>query len=465
MNADMMAQDATVTVVCSNIDPASQNIKRALLGMRQWLPSDNGFVYKKWRVVEIDGELVAQDGIDKRFEAAGIRSKLIIFASRHRSKDARPMLTVHHTGNTGNAVLGGRDRELATAAPQAMRSLLRSLKLLAENDGFEVTIEATHHGPSNLAVPSLFIEIGCTEKEWNDPAAGHMVATAILLLNDGDSPVAVGFGGNHYAPRQNSLILETDVTFGHVFPSYTLDNLDESLIRQAFEKSRADFAYFDRKAMSSEQKDRLGGIIKSLGFEVLKESQIREMEGVPWGICREMRSKAAEICPSAHPVMTSGIKCELSKTACKGNICPKVKVARIDPELLEEAEKLDRTRLRDFLETNRIAYVEYDDGRFAHVLIGIDDDCARMAAERLTKECLDILREHYEVEFDREHGMIYIVERSFSPERACALGISPGPMFKMLTDGKPVETNGKTILPEMVYEINKRAIKLRNVRI
>jgi len=39
---------------------------------------------------------------------------------------------------------------------------------------------------------------------------------------------------------------ETDVAFGHIFPSHALNSLDEELIQQAFKRSKADFAYIDR---------------------------------------------------------------------------------------------------------------------------------------------------------------------------------------------------------------------------
>jgi len=153
-----------------------------------------------------------------------------------------------------------------------------------------------------------------------DDVAGRIVAEAILLLKDKDSPVAVGFGGTHYAPRQTALILSTDITFGHIFPSHALEDLDETMIRQAFLRSRADFAYLDRKSMKREQREKLIRMIETTGFEVLKESDIREMDGVPWEFCKQLRKRVREICPSGKTVITEGIKCALS--SCQTCICP-----------------------------------------------------------------------------------------------------------------------------------------------
>ena len=452
--------ESKVTVVCSTQDKASQNIKNSLLYLRKWQPiscdSASVFEYKDFRLVEISESLIYQDGLDKKLTARGFPGKPMIFASKHSSKDGRSILTVHSTGNVNEAKFGGSERELAAAAPQAVRSLLRSLKILAENEEYEVTLECTHHGPSDLDVPSVFIEIGSTEAQWADEVAGRMVADAILLLKDEDSPVAVGFGGTHYAPRQTALILSTDVTFGHIFPSHALDGLDEFMVRQAFVKSRADFAYFDRKSMKGEQREKLQRMVQNTGFEVLKESDIRDMDGIPWEFCQALRKRVKEICPMGKPMITSGIKCEIS--SCSSCICPKVKIARINPALLSEAEKLDRHRLKEFLSKHNIAYIEYEDGRFAHVIIGLDDSCARLAAEELTNECVEILKKYYDVSLDK--GTLQIAEKKFSPKRAKSLGIDEGPLYGRLARGESVIIDGKTINPEMVYEINKRAIKL-----
>ncbi len=451
-----MSSEAKVTVVCSTQDRASQNVKKNLLSLRKWDQVSFDpcvFESKNFRLVEINDPLIFQDSLDRKLQGSGFPAGLLIFASKHRSKDVRAILTVHSTGNVDEAKFGGMNKHLAASSPHAMRSLLRSLKLLAENEDYEVTLECTHHGPSEIDVPSVFIEIGSGEAQWLDETAGRIVAEAILMYRENDSPVAVGFGGTHYAPRQTALMLETDVAFGHIFPSHALDGLDEDMVRQAFLRSKADFAYFDRKSMNAHQRERLGGIIERTGYEVLKESDIRDMDGVPWQFCRQLRQKVKEVCPTGRARITNGIKCE-----CQTCICPKVKIARINPALLSEAEKLDKERLRKFLCDHNIAYIEYEDGRFAHVLIGLDSNCARLAAEALANECIDIIKEKYEV--DMKKGVLQISEIKFSPDRARSLGITEGPLYGRLARGESVELDGKIINPEMVYEINKRAIKL-----
>lgn len=460
-----------MTIIISNEDPASQNIGDMLQQIRDWKSIEvdcekviAAFEFKRFRLVEIDGLHIYQDGLDRQLEACGLDSDIIIFASRHRSKDGRQILTVHPTGNTKEAKFGGHPMELAAAAPQAMRSIFLNLKTLAKNEDFEVTLESTHHGPSDLETPSLFVEIGSSEQEWVDPVAGGIVANAILMIDNENVPVAVGLGGNHYAPRQTKLIEETGVAFGHIFPTYKLDDLDETLVGQAFDRSCGDIAYLDRKSMNARQRNRLTEIIEGLGYDVLRESDIREMDGVPWQFCLELRKKMNDICPQGRTRITESIKSDL-KTACKSCVCPKVKVATISPELLREAEKVDRTKLRNFLDTHSIAYLEHRDGSFSHTIIGIDDDCARLVAEELTNECINILKEHYAIRYEKDEGILVLITSKFSPALARELGITSGPLFGALARGETVTVDDMTVKPEMVYEIVEKPIRVKNIYI
>lgn len=281
-----------ITIICSAPDLASQNIKKHLLSLKEWkpleLPENSGFSAArkssdgKFQFVEIEEIHVFQDGLDKKLGTAGLPASLIIFASKHRGKEEVNSLTVHCTGNPSEeARLGGRPKELAVSSPPAMKSILKEMKRLAEEKGlkYDVTLEVTHHGPTELSVPSIYAEIGSTEEQWEDLEAGEVAAKAILAVSLEEVPVALGFGGGHYAMRQTGLLLETDISFGHNFPKYQLDFVDEALIRQAVEKSNADFAYFDRKSMKSEDRNRISAILEELGLKVLKESEIREKYG------------------------------------------------------------------------------------------------------------------------------------------------------------------------------------------
>lgn len=281
-----------ITIICSAPDLASQNIKTHLLNLEEWkflkLPENTEFsaaresLDGKFRLIEIEEMHVFQDGLDKKLENLHLPASLIIFASKHRSKEEISSLTVHCTGNPSDeARLGGCPKSLAVSSPAAMKSILMEIKRLVEQKGlkYDVTLEVTHHGPTELSVPSLYAEIGSTEAQWIDPDAGEIVAKAILAVSLEKVPVALGFGGGHYAMRQTGLLLETEISFGHNFPKYQLEFVDEALIRQAVEKSKADFAYFDRKSMRSKEKNQISKTLEKLGLKVLKESEIRENYG------------------------------------------------------------------------------------------------------------------------------------------------------------------------------------------
>ncbi|HPS89503.1 MAG TPA: D-aminoacyl-tRNA deacylase, partial [Methanosarcina vacuolata] len=107
-----------ITIICSAPDLASQNIKTHLLNLMEWnlleLPENSGFSAAresqdgKFRLIDIEEMHVFQDGLDRKLENAGLPASLIIFASKHRSKEEISSLTVHYTGNpSDDARLGG----------------------------------------------------------------------------------------------------------------------------------------------------------------------------------------------------------------------------------------------------------------------------------------------------------------------------------------------------------------------
>ncbi len=435
--------------------------------MQSWKPVENNcfnvFRFKRFTIVEIKEHHIYQDDIDTRLEECGINSNLIIFASRHSSKDGRKILTVHTTGNVSEAKFGGKAHELTVPAPYAMRNLICSLKSMCEDSSFEATLEATHHGPSNLHTQSLFIEIGSTQTEWKDDTAGKIVADAILMLREDDAPVAVGFGGGHYVSRQTKLVCEAGIAFGHMFPNHQLPFLDKDLVKQAFLKSGANFAYFDRKAMKDDVRSSLAEMIHHLGYEVLRESDIREMTGLPFEMYIQLQQKVKKLCNNCKIRFTETIKQEL-KSAYKDHI-PAIMFSKINPELLSMAERVDRNRIEKLIEKEGIAYLEDENGRFSHILISLTDECAKRVAEMLTLECINIIKENYEVRLDADKSQLTITVCRFSPRRAEELGISHGPLFGKLARGEEVIINGKTIIPDMVYENIEKIINLKNPRV
>ncbi|WP_410808103.1 D-aminoacyl-tRNA deacylase [Methanohalobium sp.] len=469
-----MKNEPSITIICSLVDKASQNIKDHLLASDNWhqikypeVLKTSGIcsIYESsgFRIVELDKHHIHSDGIDKKLHGYGFTSTLLIFASKHRSKDERRLLTTHFTGNTGTADYGGNPHKLAVTAPYAMRSILTNIKKLSENMDYEVSLEATHHGPSELITPSVYVEIGSTENQWVDPEPGRIIADAILSVepnNCAQCPVALGFGGGHYAKRQSKLLFETNITFGHIFPDYQLEDVDINIVKQAIDKSNPDFVYFDRKSMSTRERNRIMDIVESLGMDILRESDIREMSGVSWQFFKQLYEKAMDICPNGNLKLTDRFKNKIQTMDFKDL---SVEAAIIDENLLKEAEKNDKIHLNNFLQNQGIAYIENANGTLGNVILDINRNNVNTMANELVNECIILIKKNHEIEYSPEGNVLYIVKKRFNSELARELGVPDGPMFGKLAKGQPVTVNGKYIEPEMVYEIDRKSINLNTM--
>ena len=215
----------------------------------------------------------------KREDACGLLalnedfgSDLVVFASKHASVSGKPCLTVHATGNWGPAQKGGEVRTLSRTSAFAMKTAFDFFKS-HPLEGFEVFLEATHHGPTHLKEPSIFVEVGSTAEEWLNENASRRVAECVDFVSaewkKTKGKVAIGFGGGHYCPAFNEL--EADgFCFSHIAAKYALDFVDESTVKQAVEKTaeRVECAVIDWKGSKSEQRAKIMKICDSLGLPV-----------------------------------------------------------------------------------------------------------------------------------------------------------------------------------------------------
>ncbi len=197
------------------------------------------------------GETVEMEYLDGSL--ARYRPDAYIVLSRHASTSGKPTLSLHYPGNPGSeAALGGRPRELAHTWPRLFSLLARLYHEEASErrllDRYSFSLEATHHGPTGLQKPILFIEIGSTPAEWRDEEAQEAMAAAVaglleVLAEQGYDAlprgcrVVVGVGGTHYPEKHTRLLLEGKACYGHIFAKYVLQQLDEEVLGQAVEKS------------------------------------------------------------------------------------------------------------------------------------------------------------------------------------------------------------------------------------
>ncbi|NJE06005.1 D-aminoacyl-tRNA deacylase [Thermococcus sp. M36] len=269
-------------IMTTKIDLASMNIMEKLIenfGFRETEKRfDGNPVYSRGDIfiLTTNGEMIYYDNLDAEVERQlGLKPDMIVFASRHSSRQKMPSLTTHVTGNWGKAMYGGKDESLAVAHPAAMKLALMKMNEL--NDlGWTVCYEATHHGPSELEVPSLFIEIGSSEEEWVIDRAGEIIAESIMYVLENYEkakfPVAIGIGGGHYAPKQTKRALETDIAFSHIAPKYA-HLLSRELLLKAIERTwgGVNAIYVDWKGSKGETRQMARALAEELGLEFIRD--------------------------------------------------------------------------------------------------------------------------------------------------------------------------------------------------
>ncbi|XP_072970996.1 D-aminoacyl-tRNA deacylase [Typha angustifolia] len=297
-----------VLVVATTADPASIGPASAFLAMPGWSPGPplaegmESFANGEVRLLKHERSIVAEDDLDLRWEAAtGEPVAEVIFLSRHTAVSSRPALTVHpigipHLREDETPPQGGRPGWAALPNPR-IGPWLRHLKKIAGDQGllpeFEVTLEATHHGPVTNK-PTLFLEIGSTEEYWGRQDAAQ--AMALLMWEGlglgGDSDVGnwqgkkssdkvlLGIGGGHYAPRHMDIVIKDGVWVGHLLSGYSLPMEDptkgngksseegirgtwKQSIKVSYEATKSAFpggeviAHLDQKSFKSWQKSAI----------------------------------------------------------------------------------------------------------------------------------------------------------------------------------------------------------------
>lgn len=269
--------------VASDADEASVNQRAALLAVAPWregAPFEGRATHRRGdkAIVSIAEHHLYRDHLDRDLASAlHERVDLVVYLSKHRSESRTPSLTVHPIGNPKGADFGGQPGTLVPAAPLWMTAALRRLRIEAQNLPYQVTYEATHHGPF-LETPTFYIEQGSTAREWTDPAAAEAIARTLLDLEPVEAPIAVGLGGGHYVPRHTDVAVVHRIAFGHLLPAYALEGLPDAVLVQAVERTpRATLAYVHRKSLGKPETRALESRLTALGLRVVHEADL-----APW---------------------------------------------------------------------------------------------------------------------------------------------------------------------------------------
>lgn len=226
--------------------------------------------HNKVDLLVFDNELISLANLDN----LGIEDCLLIFLSRHSSISKIPALTSHFTGNfSSNNSLGGNPFELGLAYPTFQKEYMKNLTSMSNDfQNYDLTIEATHHGPTSSSNPLIFIEIGSSEVDWKNKLTASTVCKCLLktvfdknnYLSNKESKIAIGIGGNHYPKKFNDLILNSDVAFASIASKYNLKFVDQRMIKQMKARSNEHVTdiYFEKKSIGGE-KNRLITIAES----------------------------------------------------------------------------------------------------------------------------------------------------------------------------------------------------------
>jgi D-aminoacyl-tRNA deacylase len=285
------------TIITSIKDPASNTMKNCLVEDERFEMINNyktqnqynnytseNYDYKIYNSIKhpnttliiTNQNLIDIDNIDTIIP----QDNMTIFLSKHASKSKTPTLTSHSTGNFSELVLlGGKPMEIGNTFPSFQKFYMRKLyEKRSELLEYDIIIEATHHGPTSSVNPMLFIEIGSSEKEWDNKSTASIVCQSVLdtiksiekNIKNYDIDVGIGIGGNHYPQKFNELILFSRVAFGPIISKYNLAFINEQIIKQMKVKSieKITRIYIDEKGLGKE-KEKVLDIARSQELEII----------------------------------------------------------------------------------------------------------------------------------------------------------------------------------------------------
>lgn len=268
-----------ILIAASSKDVAGVNIAQQILCHYPFSKTSSEFqenpVYhaeinaQQVTLVTLKEETINAQTLPNHFE----NLSLIVFISRHSSASGTPTLSVHTPGNFATAELGGLPQTVSIAPATAMQTALKALKRYQEEISLDyaVSYECTHHGPS-LNVPTMFVELGSSERQWRDAQAAEAVAYAaihaISNFSVSKGTAVLGIGGTHYNQRFTQMALGNEAVFSHMIPKYAMQHVTAELLAHCVERTleKVDGAILDWKGIKSADKPQLLAALRDAGL-------------------------------------------------------------------------------------------------------------------------------------------------------------------------------------------------------
>lgn len=272
-----MMEHRYYTIVASKEDVASMTMLNYLINIRAFSQemNTNFLLSKHYQNIKIhlsNKSLLHLEDLDEKCPD----SIAFIFLSKHRSQTGIPTLTCHYTGNFADNPYGGNPKELAIAHPYLQKQYLKTIvNQSALIPGYDIVIESSHHGPTSLKKPVLFIEVGSTKNQWTDRNSTSVVCESILKVIENGvgscKKVAIGLGGTHYPIKFNKMLLESEYGLAAVAAKHDLESINKDMLDQMIDKSieKVTHVIVDWKGLGK-HKNRIMELIGSTGLDILR---------------------------------------------------------------------------------------------------------------------------------------------------------------------------------------------------
>ena len=248
-------------------DPAGNNMAEFI--SKELEKDGDLFTGKKFDLLIIPSPVISADWLEEKYDYDNY-----VFLSKHAAESGVLALTCHSTGNFDDAKFGGNSKQLAIPFGTFQKTYLQNLWEKRNNfPNFQITIEATHHGPTNLNKPCIFIEIGTTQKQWNDVELCNSIAQIIKKTYETSPkqfPTAICFGGTHYSEKFTNQVINGKFALGTVVPKHALEFLDESLFQHIIARNTsAKIVLLDWNSIGK-NKQKILELLSTTELEVIK---------------------------------------------------------------------------------------------------------------------------------------------------------------------------------------------------